>query len=481
MAAEAGAMASLRPGTRVHFVGIGGAGMSALARALLARGCRVSGSDLREAAATRRLAALGAAVEIGHRAGAPAGSDLVVVSRAIPPTNVEVEEARRLGIPVWHRAELLGRLLSGGRAVAVSGTHGKTTTTAMIAAVLAAGGLDPTAFVGADVAGLEGNVRLGSSDVTVAEVDESDGSLLLVRPWSAVITSLEATDHMDHYGSFDAMVETFAHFLARLPREGFALVSADQAPADRLLGVTPARALTYGLEDDTAAPGGVVYTARTVEVEGLRRRSVVNRGGRDVGELTLPVPGRHNLANAVAAVAVAMEMGVPFDAAARALGAFRGADRRFAMVGEAGGVVLVDDYAHNPTKVAAALRAARETWPRRRLVAVFQPHRYTRTQTLHAAFGPAFTDADEVIVTEIYAADEPPIPGVTARLIFDAVRAHHRAAHMAPDGNLVDWLLPRLRPGDVVMTLGAGDIGVVAHAVLDRLRQRGTGAAQWGA
>lgn len=448
---------------RIHFVGIGGAGMSALASLLLARGYRVSGSDLRATEATDRLAARGAVIHIGHDRSHVEGADLVVASRAVPELNAEIVAARYGNVPVLHRAQVLAQMLQQGIGIAVVGTHGKTTTAAMTAHVLAQGGLDPTALIGGDVEDLGGNVLHGHGPHVVAEVDESDGSLLYVRPAAAVVTSLDITDHRDHYRTLARLMRTFTEFLAALPPEGFAVLCTDHQHVRRLVPSVRARVATYGLTARST------YTAQVHRLEGATAEVAVRHRGTTLGEVRLPVPGRYNVRNALAATAVGLEVGLSFAQVARALEGFRGVRRRFDVRGEAGGVMVVDDYAHNPIKVAAVLRAAKECWPDRRVVAVFQPHRFTRTKTTHRRFGHAFQDADELLITEIYPADEEPIPGVSAALIVDAVRPHRPVTFVPDAGAVVEALLPRLRPGDLVLTLGAGDIGQVADRLVRRL------------
>jgi len=451
---------------QVHFIGIGGAGMSAVAHVLLTLGYRVSGSDLRSSEAIRRLEALGATVHIGHDASHVDGANVVVASRAVPDLNAELVAARYRGIPVLHRAQVLGQILEGRFGIAVVGTHGKTTTTAMTAHVLAAGGCDPTALIGGDVEDLGGNVRIGRGRHIVAEVDESDGSLLYVRPSAAVVTSLDFTDHRDYYGSVARLMETFARFLSQLPADGFAVMCSDHLHVRQLIARIGARVHTYGLQSRAR------YTAEIHSMEGRATRCTLRRDGRMLGPVTLPVPGRYNIRNALAATAVGLEVGLPFEQVARALAEFRGVHRRFDVRGDVDGIMVVDDYAHNPIKVAAVLRAAKECWPQRRVVAVFQPHRYTRTKTTHRRFSQAFQDADELLITEIYPADETPIPGVTAALIVDAVRAHRPVTFVEHATAVVEYLTPRLRPGDLVLTLGAGDIWKVADQLVEALRLR---------
>lgn len=453
-------------GQQVHFIGIGGAGMSAVAHVLLSLGYRVSGSDLRSSEGIRRLQAMGAAVHIGHDAAHVAQADVVVASRAVPDLNVEIVAARYRGVPVLHRAQLLAQILEGRFGIAVVGTHGKTTTSAMTAHVLTLGGLDPTALIGGDVEDLGGNVRVGAGPHIVAEVDESDGSLLYVRPRAAVVTSLDITDHRDHYRTMAQLARTFTEFLSRLPQDGFAVMCADHLHVRELIGGVPAPVHTYGLL------GRPRYSAEVHSMEGRTSHCTFRREGRLLGKVALPVPGRYNIRNALAATAVGLEVGLAFEAVAGALGQFRGVRRRFDVRGDVGGIMVVDDYAHNPIKVAAVLRAAKECWPDRRVVAVFQPHRYTRTKTTHRRFSSAFQDADELLITEIYPADETPIPGVNAGLIVDAVRPHRPVTFIQDAGTVADYLLPHLRSGDLVLTLGAGDIWQVADQLVEALRRR---------
>jgi UDP-N-acetylmuramate--alanine ligase len=462
----AGALPEVVPGTRVHFVGIGGAGMSAIARVLLVRGAAVSGSDLRESETTRRLRAEGAAVEIGHAAAHVEGAQLVVVSRAVPEGNVEVRAAAARGLPVVHRARMLAELLNERHAIAVVGTHGKTTTTAMIGAVLARAGRDPTVLVGGDVASFGGTARVGAGPDVVAEVDESDGSLVWVAPRVAVLTPLDATDHLDFYGCEDRLMETFGRFLSAVPASGFAAVCTD-APAGRALARNGGgRIVTYGLGEDAAYRGTVLDAAG--------RRTVVDVRGPagPLGPIALRIPGAYNAQNAIAAVAVAAELGVPHGVAAAALAEFEGVARRFSVRGDVDGVLVVDDYAHNPTKVAAVLAAARRGWPEGRIVAVFQPHRYTRTQTVGAQFARVFDAADDLIITDIYAADEAPIPGVDAGIIVRAVSARRPVRFVPELADVTALLAAEARRGDLILTLGAGDVWRVADDLVARLRAR---------
>ncbi len=445
----------------LHFVGAGGAGMNPLAEVYARRGARVSGCDRRDGPGVRRLRELGVPVHLGHSVQHLEGVERLVASRAVPATEAELVAARARGLPVLHRAELLAELVRGEPdSVGVAGTHGKTTTTALLAVALEAAGFDPTAVVGGEVAEFGGGARVGKG-VAVAEVDESDGSLVRVQVRSAVITSLDLTDHADHYRDLDSLVGTFARFLSGTDPKGLVLVCAD-CPNARALGAhAPGKVLTYGLRE-------AAYRGRVLRVEGVGSSFALERFGRPVGEVRLHLPGRHNVANATAALAVGLELGGSFEAMAQALERFRGIRRRFEVYCEA--PLVVDDYAHNPVKVRSFLRAVREAWPGRRVVAVFQPHRYTRTRTTYRQYADAFQDADEVVVTELYPADEPPEPGVTGKLIADCLR--HPKVHWVPDlEEVVPLLLRSVGSRDVVVTLGAGDVWRVAQRLAEEVRR----------
>lgn len=451
-------------GTRVHFVGVGGAGMSAIASVLLARGYPVSGSDLRESDITRRLRGAGARIEIGHAAEHVQAGQVVVISRAVPADNIEVMTARRRGVPVLHRAEVLAGLMEDTRGIAVVGTHGKTTTTSMIARILERAGRDPTVLIGGEVDDFGGNARAGGGRDLVAEVDESDGSLLRTTPQIAVVTSVDATDHLDFYGSANDLINTFRRFLDALPPDGLAVLCVDTPVGRWLAGGGRGAKVTYGLD------AGAAYTARIQEMVGRRSVFEVRRAEDALGQVKLAIPGAYNVQNALGALAVTLELGVPFAGAVEALREFRGVLRRFTVRGEIGGILVVDDYAHNPTKVKALLQGARDCWPRARIIAVFQPHRYSRTLTVGGQFAEAFDPADEVIITELYAADEPAIPGVDSGIIVRAVAARRSVQFIAEAGEVVDALERRVRPGDLVLTIGAGDVWKIGDALVSRLR-----------
>lgn len=450
---------------RVHFIGIGGYGMSALARVLLDRGVPVSGSDVAHKPLTEQLAARGARVYIGHDAAHVDGAARVVYSTDIPKDNVELVAAREKGIELLHRSQLLAELLNGERGIAVSGAHGKTTTSSMIAFVMEKAGWDPTYVIGGEVVGLDGNAKAGRGPYVVAEADESDGSFLHYTPQVAVVTNIEP-DHLEHYGGdFERLKEAYRQFLRQVRPDGFAVLCMDCANLRAMRAEVPARVVTYGL----VAPAD--YTAVDVETGDRRIAFTAVRRGAVLGRVTVPVPGVHNVANALACLAVCLELGMPFDVAARHLADFRGAKRRFQVIGEAGGVLVVDDYAHHPTEIQATLRAAKDTG--RRVIAVFQPQRYTRTALLLDEFSRAFGEADDVIIADIYSpAGETPIPGVSAERLVALIRerSNPRTAYIPDHAGIVAELLRRVRAGDVVLTMGAGDIWKVAEALVAALQ-----------
>jgi len=448
-----------------HFIGIGGYGMSGLATVLLASGVRVTGSDAKESSRLERLRALGAQVHVGHRADLVDGAGVVVYSTDIPDHNPELAAARERGITLWHRSQLLARLLNGSRGVAVTGTHGKTTTTAMAGQVLMAGGLDPTVLVGGEVPQLGGTARLGSTPWVVAEACESDGSFLRYQPYISVITNVEP-EHLEHYGGdFSRLKAAVREFAGNTLPEGWLVLCSDDPLLRELAREQGIRAVTYGRD-----PGADLSYTDARQEEGALRFTVL-AGGVPLGEAALAVPGEHNIVNALAAMAVARLAGMPFAAAARALGEYRGVHRRFQIIGRKNGMTVVDDYAHHPTEIRATLRAARQ-WNRGRVIAVFQPHRYSRTHLLMEEFGVSFGDADVVILTEIYAPPGvEPIPGVSADALARRIEAHTgRSVHLLSDaGAIVEHLAAAMEPGDLVVTMGAGDIWQVAHTLARRL------------
>ncbi|RPF46779.1 UDP-N-acetylmuramate--L-alanine ligase [Thermodesulfitimonas autotrophica] len=443
----------------VHFIGIGGVGMSGLAALLLLRGHRVTGSDLKPSALTERLQAQGATVYKGHKAENVGAAELVVVSSAIGPENPELLAARERGIPVMRRGELLSAVLRGYRGIAVAGAHGKTTTTAMVGAVLMAGGLDPTILVGGNWPAIGGNFRMGGGPCFVTEADESDASFLLLSPEVAAVTNIE-NDHLDYYGSVENLIRAFRDFLGRVAPGGIAVVCWDDPNLRALAREAPKPVVSYGVGE------GADWRVAEVSLRGPVSEATLYFRGERIGRLRLNIPGMHNLLNAAGAVAVGHHLGVPFAVAAGALEGFRGVGRRFELLGKARGVTVIDDYAHHPTEIAATIRMARQLAPKR-VVAVFQPHRYTRTALLYPEFGRAFSEADVVVVGEIYNAGEKPIPGVSADLIREAIRQHDRREVLRlPNTNGAAYVKELVQPGDIVLTLGAGDIYKVGQALV---------------
>jgi UDP-N-acetylmuramate--alanine ligase len=461
---------------RVHFVGIGGVGMSGIAEVLCNLGYSVSGSDRADSATTRRLAALGARIDRGHAAAHVADADVLVVSSAIGADNPELLAARERRIPIVPRAEMLGELMRFRRGIAVAGTHGKTTTTSLTASVLAEAGLDPTFVIGGQLIAAGANARLGTGEYLVAEADESDGSFLLLSPVLAIITNIDA-DHLENYGGdFERMKGAFADFLHRLPFYGVAVLCVDDAEVAALARDTNRRVLTYAIDG-----AGADVRASGLEACGTSTRFTLHLPEGEPGiAVTLSLPGRHNVLNALAACAVGWQLGVPADAMQRALAKFQGVGRRFQLRGEialdAGHALLVDDYGHHPRELAAVFAAARAGWPRRRLVVAFQPHRYSRTRDLLDDFANVLAETDVLVLTEVYPAGEAPIANADGRALARAVRARGKVDPVLVEHprELRGALAPLLEDGDLLMLLGAGDIGAAASeiAALGQLRTR---------
>ena len=454
-------------------MGIGGIGMSGIAELLANLGYTVSGSDAKRSEITDRLTSrFGIVVHEGHAGSNVGDADVVVVTSAVKPSNPEVMAALRRRIPVIPRAEMLAELMRLRFSIAVAGAHGKTTTTSMIALVLERAGLDPTAVIGGRLSAFGSNARLGRGEYLVAEADESDRSFLMLWPAIAVITNIDQ-EHMESYGGFADLQQAFADFANKVPFYGAVIGCADDERLAPVLARVKRRLVTYGLEN---ADADVVGT--DVQLGSFGGRCVVHRrrenGTFRLGELRLPVPGRHNLQNALAVVALAEQIGVEFPKVVSALEEFEGAERRFERYGEVGGVLVVDDYGHHPTEIAAVLGAARSALGRR-LVVAFQPHRYTRTAQLLEAFGPAMREADEIVLTDIYAAGEEPIEGVTVEALAEAIGrgAGRRVRLVKALDDVVPALLELARPGDAVITLGAGSIGSVPKRLVEALGLRG--------
>jgi len=447
----------------IHFVGIGGIGMSGIAEVLLNLGYHISGSDLKETEVTRRLLTLGCEIHYGHRRENVKEADVVVVSSAIRPGNPEVEVAEERLIPIIPRAEMLAELMRMKVGIAVAGTHGKTTTTSLIATVLATGGLDPTAVIGGRLNSIGSNARLGQGEFLVAEADESDGSFLKLMPTIAVVTNIDP-EHLDYYKGIEAIKEAFLDFLHKIPFFGLAVVCLDHPHIQSLIPRLKKRFTTYGLTTQAD------FQAEEIQFEGLLTSFDVFYHRKKVGRLKIRMPGLHNVYNSLATVATAFELEIPFKVIQETLAEFSGIHRRFQIKGEKRGVLVVDDYGHHPVEIMATLKAARAGW-KRRVIAVFQPHRYTRTQALFHDFLTAFYDADVLILTDIYPAGEDRIEGVEAKSLFEGIReySHRDVTYISDKKEIVDHLLPILVPGDMVITLGAGDIWQVADELVNRL------------
>jgi UDP-N-acetylmuramate--alanine ligase len=449
---------------RVHFIGVGGIGMSGLAEILRSMDFDVSGSDLRDGENTVRLARLGVQCHVGHDGAHVQGADVVVYSSAITKDNPELVAALKAGIPTITRGEMLAELMRMKYAVAIAGSHGKTTTTSLVATVLRAAGLDPTVVVGGRMASLGSNARLGAGDLLVAEADESDGSFLKLSPTIAAITNVDP-EHLDFYGTLDNLKRAFVEFAERVPFYGLSVLCLDHPHVRDLLPQINRRYVTYG-ESRQAD-----YVADNIVYRGLETSFHVQRQGQPLGEFVVRMPGQHNVLNCLAVIAISDELAVPLDVVKEALATFRGVARRFTVVAEIGGVTLVDDYGHHPEEIRATLNAARHAFQKRVLVA-FQPHRYTRTQALFQEFARAFDQADEVYVADVYAAGEAPLPGITSEALARAIESHgHRhVEYVASREDLAERLARAAGPGDVVLALGAGDVNRVLAAVGDKLR-----------
>ena len=450
---------------RLHFVGIGGIGMSGIAEVLLNLGYAVTGSDLHETEVTERLRKLGAQVFLGHQEeNLAADPSVVVISTAVKYSNPEVLEARRRHIPVIPRAEMLAELMRMKYGVAVAGSHGKTTTTSMIAAVLSAGGLDPTIVIGGRVRMLGTNAKMGQGEILVAEADESDGSFLLLSPTIAVVTNIDR-EHMDFHQTMERLNESFLDFINKVPFYGLAVLCLDNANVRALLPKVRKRFATYGLSPEAD------FSAQELKIKADGVELSVLHHSKSVGKLRLQLLGRHSATNALAAVAVAHELEIPFSETAEALGAFSGIHRRFEIKGEPKGIMVIDDYGHHPEEIRATIGAIRESW-KRPLIVIFQPHRYSRTRDLFDDFLTAFEGADRLILTAVYAAGEDPIPGATGEALYQAIkRKGHLDVEFVPDkSQIVKRLTETLQPGDVALTLGAGDIYKVGEALVEALK-----------
>jgi len=449
----------------IHMVGIGGAGMSGISEVLSNLGYGVTGSDICESAVTGRLRKLGIKIHIGHRASNVSGAELVVISGAISPANPELKAARRKGIPVIPRIEILAELARLKYTVSVAGTHGKSTTTSMVGLVLEHGGLDPTIVIGGKVRNFGSGVRLGEGAFFVAEADESDGSFLKLSPTIAIVTNID-NDHLDYYGSMKKLRESFIQHLDTVPFYGCGIVCTDNPIVRSISSRLMRRYYSYGFNRDAA------LAARCVSFSGgITSYDAVFRG-KKLGRIRMSIQGRHNILNSLAAVCCGLELGIPFRRIAGALNSFRGVGRRMELKGAARGVIFLDDYGHHPTEIAATLGSLRENYRKNRIVVIFQPHRYSRTKLLRREFGPAFRHADSVFLLDVYPAGEKPVPGVTSKTIFGGIRKHCRETRMVSKQSALKELPEYIRPGDIVLSLGAGDVWKLHEKLLSEWKKQ---------
>ena len=448
---------------QIHFVGIGGSGMSGIAEVLLTLGYTVTGSDVQETDTVRRIRSLGGTVFIGHEAANVGAAQVVVVSSAVLPSNPEVVAAKAKAVPVIPRAEMLAELMRLKYGVAIAGAHGKTTTTSLVAHVLAEGGLDPTIVIGGKVNALGSHARLGRGELLVAEADESDGSFLKLSPAIVVVTNLDR-EHLDHYQTMERLYQAFLEFINKIPFYGLAVLCIDDPQLAALLPSVTKRFQTYGLMQSADLQGfDIQLKDRAAEFSARLK-------GDQLGRFRVAIPGVHNVRNALAAIAIGLELGVPIGQIGHALEGFSGVERRFQVIGEKRGITVIDDYGHHPTEIKATLAAAKDS-VQCRLVVVFQPHRYTRTKDLVDEFAVAFNKADLLFLTEIYPAGEPPIPGVSGERLAHTIQGSGGPplTYVPRKEDLVDKVLPQLKTGDVVLTMGAGDIWKIGRALLERL------------
>jgi UDP-N-acetylmuramate--alanine ligase len=448
----------------IHFVGIGGIGMSGIAELLLNLGYKVSGSDLKASDITERLQTLGGIIFEGHQADQISGADVVVTSSAVSSDNPEVQAAEHKSIPVIPRAEMLAELMRLKYSVAIAGAHGKTTTTSIVASVLDRGGLDPTIVIGGKLKNIGSNAVLGQGDFIVAEADESDGSFLKYSPAIAVVTNIDR-EHLDFYPNLDAIKAVFLSFIDRIPFYGLAILCLDNEPIQDLIPDIKKRYTTYGMSPQAD------FQIRDVAFEKRQSRFTVIHQGQKLGRINLNLPGLHNVYNATASIAVGIELDVPFAAIKNALETLEGVQRRLEIKGEIDGITVVDDYGHHPTEIKTTLDALEKCWPDKRKVVVFQPHRYSRTQALFDDFTRAFYQSDVLLVLPIYAASEKEIEGVTGRILCEGIQAHGHKEVFYAGGmqNAVDHLKSSLKPGDILLTLGAGDVWKIGEQVLREL------------
>jgi UDP-N-acetylmuramate--alanine ligase len=448
----------------IHFVGIGGIGMSGIAELLLNLGYKVSGSDTASTDITERLKSLGGTVYKGHHGNRIEGADVVVISSAISPDNPEVIAAAQTSVPVIPRAEMLAELMRLKYSIAVAGAHGKTTTTSLIASVLAKGGLDPTVVIGGKLKSIGSNALLGQGNFIVAEADESDGSFLKYSPAIAVVTNIDR-EHLDFYRDIDDIKNAFIEFIDRIPFYGLAVLCLDNEFVQDIIPKIKKRYTTYGMSSQAD------FHVKNISIEGLKSRYKVYRHGKNLGEIILNLPGIHNVYNSMAGIAVGMELGIPFDIIKNALETLQGVQRRLEIKGEAKGITVVDDYGHHPTEIKTTLQAAKESWPDKRIVVVFQPHRYTRTKALFDDFTRAFYQSDHLLILPVYSAGEKKIEGVDSISLCEGIASHgHKeVTYIEGHESAVTYLNSILRKNDILLTQGAGDVWKIGMAVLEGL------------
>ncbi len=448
---------------KIHFVGIGGSGMSGIAEVLLNLGYQISGSDLKETEVTQRLAKLGAKILYQHRAENIKDAQVVVVSSAIMKDNPEVLSALEQKIPVIPRAEMLAELARLKYTIAIAGTHGKTTTTSLIGTILSEANFDPTLIIGGRLRGLDTGAKLGKGEFLVAEADESDGSFLKISPTITVVTNID-NDHLDHYGTMEKLEETFLQFISRVPFYGWSILCLDNPGIRKILSSVERNFYTYALENNAD------FTAKDIVYNDWGSKFNVysqgkKRGDHLIGQVRLHLPGKHNVSNALAAIACAVNLEISFSVIKKALAGFKGIERRLQVKGEKNGITLIDDYGHHPEEIKATLSAIKQHWPKRRLIVIFQPHRHTRTKILFPAFGKAFNDADLIKLMEIYPAGEKPLSEVSAKLIYDALKENRKNVTMFAK-EMIFQLVKELKAGDIVLTLGAGDVWKLGEELL---------------
>jgi len=451
----------------IHFIGVGGAGMSGLASILLDLGHKISGSDILTSKITKRLADKGATIFTGHNKDNVEGADLIVVSSAIPESNSEIRGARDRKVTIIKRAEMLARLMENKCGIAIAGTHGKSTTASMISLLLEKSGFDPTVVVGGELNNFKNNAKLGKGHHIVVEADESDGSFLELNPHIAIVTNIE-DDHLDHYENMANILKDFGKFIEKVPDNGQIILCRDCDNVKKLIKQYSRRYVSYGIFSQAD------IMAKDIELNNLNSKSKIFRQGEKIGELYLKVAGYHNILNALAATAVALELGINFSEIAKILDTFQGVHRRMEIVASTdNNILIIDDYAHHPTEIKATLSSLKSSWQNRRIVAVFQPHRYSRTKLLAKKFGQAFFDADCVIINDIYSANESPISGISGETIFKEIKkTHHRQIKYLPfKDDILIYLYEMIKPGDIIITMGAGDIWTVGYELAKQLKK----------